>query len=109
MNRTGTFSIRRATAVFLAVLPVASACSADRPSPNADVADRIRRVETGLLTRNVVGETSHTIDERLRFYRVPGVSVAVIEGGRIAWARGWREVETGSRARSTSRGTTRAK
>ncbi len=30
-----------------------------------------------------------TIGERLAHYRVPGVSVAVIDGGRVAWARGY--------------------
>lgn len=30
-----------------------------------------------------------SLHERMRHYHVPGVSVAVIEGGRIAWAKGY--------------------
>src|SRR5258705_10619613 len=45
-----------------------------------DVEARIRRVERGL---------SAPIAERLRFYKVPGVSVAVIANGRVQWARGF--------------------
>jgi CubicO group peptidase (beta-lactamase class C family) len=57
----------------------------------------VRQVETGLVTFNVVaGDQPHTIAERLRFYRVPGVSVTVVDSGRIDWARGWGAVEAGS-------------
>lgn len=35
------------------------------------------------------GDRPFTIADRLRQYDVPGVSVAVIRRGRIAWARGW--------------------
>lgn len=35
------------------------------------------------------GDRSFTIADRLRQYDVPGVSVAVIQHGRVAWARGW--------------------
>ncbi|QAY75608.1 serine hydrolase [Sphingosinicella sp. BN140058] len=35
------------------------------------------------------GERPFTLAERMRAYGVPGLSVAVIQGGRLAWARGW--------------------
>jgi len=33
--------------------------------------------------------------ERMKYYHVPGVSVAVIDDGKIAWARGYGVKETG--------------
>ncbi|HEX5725752.1 MAG TPA: serine hydrolase domain-containing protein [Longimicrobiaceae bacterium] len=92
--------VPRALSLALPVvaLLLGSASSLRGQTP-AEVAERIRRVESGLLTYHVVrGETAPplTIEDRLRFYRVPGVSVAVINNGRIEWARGWGEAEAGS-------------
>jgi CubicO group peptidase (beta-lactamase class C family) len=41
-------------------------------------------------TVEVVGRpaVSWTLTERMAHYKVPGVSIAVIDGGRVAWARG---------------------
>jgi CubicO group peptidase (beta-lactamase class C family) len=89
----------RSTALSILLL-LASGCAAHRApaASGAEIEARIRRVESGLLTYHVVrGETAGaTIQERLREYRVPGVSVAVINNGRIEWARGWGEAEAGS-------------
>jgi CubicO group peptidase (beta-lactamase class C family) len=91
--------ILRIAAPIIALV-LSSACAANRAPAGtaAGVEARIRRVENGLLTYHVVrGETpALTIHERLREYRVPGVSVAVINNGRIEWARGWGEAEAGS-------------
>src|SRR3984957_2209130 len=57
----------------------------------ADV-DRIQRVEHGLRAPIAIkGQPIATmsIAERLKFYRVPGVSVALINGGKVEWARGY--------------------
>ena len=85
-------------AAALVALALGSACAAPPPAVSPDLADRIGRVERGLLTYHVVpGEAQGLpIEERMRFHRVPGVSVAVIDGGRIAWARGWGETAAGS-------------
>jgi len=62
-----------------------------------DLSGEIQRIENGLLTYHVVpDEPAHVIEERLRHYNVPGVSVAVIRDGEILWARGWGETEAGS-------------
>lgn len=57
-----------------------------------DADPRIERVENGItgtmLVRGRPAET-FTILERLEHYNVPGVSVAVLDGSRIAWARGY--------------------
>ena len=58
---------------------------------------RIRRVESGLLTHHVVpGAPGLPLRDRMGEYNVPAVSVAVVEDGRIAWARAWGELERGS-------------
>ncbi len=61
-------------------------------APPADVAQRIRQFERGLLPPVlVVGEapTLKSMSGRMAELKVPGVSVAVIHNGRIDWARGY--------------------
>jgi CubicO group peptidase (beta-lactamase class C family) len=68
-------------------------------STSAAVAARIQRVENGLLPGVLIkGRTPlrMTLAERMRYYKAPGVSIAVINGGRIEWARGYGFRETGS-------------
>lgn len=68
--------------------------------------DRIRRVETGLSTRiPIEGEPreTFTIEERLWHHHVPGVSIAVIDDGRIAWAKGYGEADAGTGVPVTAR------
>ncbi|HEY9233368.1 MAG TPA: serine hydrolase [Blastocatellia bacterium] len=54
------------------------------------IASRIERVERGLLPRvQVKGDAGWTIQERMQHYRIPGVSVAVINDYKVEWARGY--------------------
>lgn len=41
-------------------------------------------------------DTNHTLAERMDYYHVPGVSLAVIEDGQLAWAQGygWADAST---------------
>jgi CubicO group peptidase (beta-lactamase class C family) len=58
---------------------------------NGESAARIDRVLNGLRPPlAVTGETPlrWTLAERMQHYHVPGVSIAVIDSGRIVWARG---------------------
>jgi CubicO group peptidase (beta-lactamase class C family) len=61
---------------------------------------RIHSVEVGLLpitsTKEHLGETV-SIRERMRDFGTPGLSVAVIEGGHLAWARGYGVADSTSR------------
>ena len=66
---------------------------------------RIGRVESGLLPGQYVKGAPvprFTIAERLAYYKVPGVSVAVFENGELAWAKGYGVVEAGSSAAVTT-------
>ncbi len=63
---------------------------------------KIQRVESGLLRAVVIkGQPPQklTITERLKHYRVPGASVAVLSDGKLEWARGYgRAAAAGGRA-----------
>ena len=63
----------------------------------SDLESRIKRVENGLLPAVLVkGDPTWTMQERMQHYKVPGVSVAVIENFKITWSKayGLRDVET---------------
>lgn len=59
------------------------------------VDQRIRRVENGLILKGQPFQRANLTD-RMQFYKVPGVSVAVISGGKLQWARGYGVMEAGS-------------
>jgi CubicO group peptidase (beta-lactamase class C family) len=64
-----------------------------------DVAERINRVEKGLLPPVIIkGQpvAKSSIAERMAFHKVPGVSLVVINNGDIEWARGFGVVEAGA-------------
>ncbi|HEV2423411.1 MAG TPA: serine hydrolase [Terriglobia bacterium] len=68
------------------------------------VQDRIERVEHGLLPPVVVrGEPTPgmNIADRMAFYKVPGVSIAVIDHGRIDWTAGLGFADVASKRRVT--------
>lgn len=51
---------------------------------------QIKRVEQGLLPAVLIkGDPSWSIAERMKFYKVPGLSIAVIKDFKIDWARGY--------------------
>jgi CubicO group peptidase (beta-lactamase class C family) len=77
------------SSLLLFALAVLSILSAAEPAPDAA---RIARVENGLLPpARIAGAKSEpwTLAARLAFYKVPGVSIAVIDGGTLSWARGY--------------------
>ena len=52
--------------------------------------DYIKEVENGLTTfLQIEGDTTWNIEERMAHYGVPGVSIAVIYKGEIAWTKGY--------------------
>ena len=57
---------------------------------NTNDAERITNVEQGLILGNLRGsDERHTLAEEMARYTVPGISVAVLESGTLAWARGY--------------------
>jgi CubicO group peptidase (beta-lactamase class C family) len=92
-----------ASLIFLATGPplflngksFAAAGSSQKPS---GVDEKVRRVENGLLPRVAIkGQPRQpmTIAERMAHYKVPGLSIAVINNGAIEWARGYGVAEAG--------------
>ncbi len=80
----------------LAVLSLSGllAVAALAPAPNP----KIRKVEKGLRPPVLVeGDATWTLEERMRLYKVHGVSVAVIKDFKIEWAGGYglADVEAG--------------
>jgi CubicO group peptidase (beta-lactamase class C family) len=71
----------------IATVP-AKNCPVTLTAPTTDPA--MRRVETGIRPALTGSATRpQTLAERMRKLKVPGVSVALIRQGRIAWTRGW--------------------
>ncbi|HEY7786208.1 MAG TPA: serine hydrolase [Pyrinomonadaceae bacterium] len=61
-----------------------------QPSGSANVEERIRRVEQGLLPGILIkGDPSWSIQERMKHHKVPGLSIAVINNFKIEWARSY--------------------
>ena len=61
------------------------------------VPSRIQRVEQGLLPSVLIkGSPGWTIQERMKHYKIPGVSIAVINNFKVEWARGYgvKDLET---------------
>jgi CubicO group peptidase (beta-lactamase class C family) len=83
----------------LAALIMAAPAVAQDPA----LAARIARVENGLTTPVVVAgraDQGAPIAERMRAARTPAVSIAVINNGRIEWARAYGVLEAGGTARA---------
>jgi CubicO group peptidase (beta-lactamase class C family) len=82
--------ITTAVLACLAAIPVAG-------QQTEQAAERIVRIESGLLPPVVtVGHTAGmSLAERMRHYSVPAVSIAVINEGRIEWARAYGVMEAG--------------
>ena len=76
-----------------------------RQKPDAaSLAQRIERVENGLLPAAVLkGETPARmkLTVRMQFYKTPAVSIAVINDGRIEWARAYGVLEAGGKEEAT--------
>jgi CubicO group peptidase (beta-lactamase class C family) len=92
--------MKRARIGWMLIAAVGLLPSAVPAAPDAVPADRAELVETGLLpataTKGHLG--AHvSIADRMRAYGVEGLSVAVIDGGHIAWAKGYGFADVGAR------------
>ncbi|HYR11794.1 MAG TPA: serine hydrolase domain-containing protein, partial [Longimicrobium sp.] len=93
--------MRNALLLFLA----AALLAAPAPAQDTALAARIRRVENGLTPPVIVaGRTDQgaPIAERMRASNTPAVSVAVINNGRIEWARAYGTLQAGTPAADTA-------
>jgi CubicO group peptidase (beta-lactamase class C family) len=85
--------------VALPLAPVLIACVAGQAATAAD--SRVDLVEHSLAGKYYVAGTvrpAYSISERMKFYRVPGVSIAVVDQYRIVWARAYGVRDSASNA-----------
>ena len=81
----------RIALVFFALLPSFRSLA----QPPKRLADRIAAVETSLIPYvPVVGQKGWTIQERMKLYKVPGVSVAVIRNYQLDWVKAYGLADT---------------
>lgn len=85
-------------AALIALTALAAACGgADTGAPSGDEA--VTRVTEALRPGTVVKgrpERTMALSDRMAHYHVPGVSIAVVDSGRIVWARGFGVKEAGT-------------
>jgi len=86
--------------VLLALASAVLGCSADRGTAGPDATEAaVARITAGLEPGTVVkgrAPVSFRLAERMEHYHVPGVSIAVVDSGRIVWARGFGVKEVGT-------------
>jgi CubicO group peptidase (beta-lactamase class C family) len=88
------FSLRLVT-VFS--LTITSFISTNTSAADNSTEARIKRIENGLVPALVTQDTkAMRLEDRMKYFNVPGVSIAVIENGKVAWARGYgvRDLDT---------------
>jgi CubicO group peptidase (beta-lactamase class C family) len=95
---------RSSKIVVLAITALLILCAATRPgsrpnhvSPEPDA--RIQRVENGIPPIPISGTEPpqrFNLQQLMQLYKVPGLSVAVIDNFKIAWAKGYGVTEAGS-------------
>ncbi|MGI8838988.1 MAG: serine hydrolase [Pyrinomonadaceae bacterium] len=84
-----------------ATIGIVSAGASVEPQSKRESAleERIKRVENGLLPPFVIKgqpSTQMKLADRMKHYNTPGTSIAVINNGRVEWARGYGVREAGS-------------
>ncbi len=71
-------------------LIVCFSCQNQQESANAQ--STVAQVEQHLMPSILIeeaGDSYFSLEERMKHYKVPGVSIALIDGGKIAWAKGY--------------------
>ena len=84
--------------LFVLALSVSVVPPADAQAGSGDPATSAATVERGLRPAfDIAGDppTRWTIEERMQHWHVPGVSIAVIRGGKVVWAKGYGVLQAG--------------
>jgi CubicO group peptidase (beta-lactamase class C family) len=106
---TAQEKIMRKLIATMAVLSILISCSQKEPN---QIAQRIDRVENGLIEVTSPADllridstqlaNAKTIIERMEYYKVPGVSIAVINDDRIEWTKVYGTMDVNSGAPVTT-------
>ena len=92
--------VRAMSAAALAMTLANASFAADQ-----DLSARIHNVETGLTNAVVVKGRSpvrRSIEDRMAFHHVPGVSLAIIDHGKVVWSKAYGVVTSGAAAPITT-------
>lgn len=74
--------------IFLLLTVALYSCTTAKK--HESVEDNIKRVETGLIQPVYLeGDSTWNIEARMKHYHVPGVSIAVINNGKIEWVKSY--------------------
>jgi CubicO group peptidase (beta-lactamase class C family) len=79
-------------------LMIVALFAAASAAPAAEIDARGQRVTQGLLPETAFRERygpPASLADRMAYYNTPGVSIAVVEAGRVAWAKGFGVRERG--------------
>jgi CubicO group peptidase (beta-lactamase class C family) len=98
-SRRSAFFVLLSTVTVVLIL-----CAAARPNPkpaqsSSELAARIQRVENGIPPiplSDTAPPVQLSLEQWMNLYKVPGLSVAVIDNFKIAWAKGYGVAEPGS-------------
>ena len=76
--------------LFVLLLITNAACSQSADRYTGDVANRIEQVEQNLGAHYMIkGQPSYTLKQRMAYYHIKGLSIAVIRNYQIEWAKGY--------------------
>ena len=82
---------------FLFIAWLAGSLSAFAQSYSKEVLDKIQKVEQHLAGNiRILGEKEWKLDERMKFYHVHGLSMAVVHNYQIEWAKAYGLADTAS-------------
>ncbi len=93
------------TPILTFLLSILIACAPEPPSETQALEARIARIENGLQPiLQIQGDSipRYNIEERLKELGIPGVSIAVINEGKIEWAKGYGFADLSENRRVTS-------
>src|SRR6187551_2655161 len=74
---------------FLIFFIINTSSFAQQPTYSAAIEERIKKVETSLGEAIKTDDNPLILQERMKLYGVPGLSIAVIKDYKIDWARGY--------------------
>ena len=89
---------RKATLLSVVLLTISAAASPQPDNPDATTAARIQRVENGIPPISLGANEAPiqlSLPELMKIYKVPGLSVAVIDNFKIAWAKAYGVTQAG--------------
>jgi len=96
----------RNSIIFLLIITVMSSCASHHKK--VQIARKINEIEHGLIQHNAADtdkgqiQKTYSLFERMAYYNVPGVSIAVINNYQIEWAKGYGVLNAETRSPVTS-------